>query len=180
MKFAWDKSLSAAIYRVTKQSKFLRSLAMFCSTILLFIMVTAVMMTYGGADAMTPMMARFLGSLITMSVPLLFAWLVSYVVQRLVRRPRPFEAGQGDPLITMTWTGPSFPSAHAAIAFATAVFGLIVFPDIYGSWLFVFAILVSLGRVAVGVHYLLDVIVGAIVGTAAGLYLSARRTIPAP
>lgn len=156
MTLTWDKTWSAAVYRATKRSKALRPLAMFCATILLFVMITAVAMTYAGADPMMPIM---------LGIPLGAAWLVSYLLQHLVRRPRPFESGQGEPLITMTWTGPSFPSAHAAIAFATAIFGFLVFPDIYGPWLFAGAALVAWGRVAVGVHYLLDVLVGAVVGT---------------
>ncbi len=156
------------MYRATKRSAVLRPLAMFCANVLLFVMITAVAMTYGGPDAMMPISARFLAASIVMGVPLVASWLVSYVLQQLVRRPRPFESDQGEPLITMTWIGHSFPSAHAAIAFATAIFGQVIFPDIYGPWLLVGAIFVALGRVAVGVHYLSDVIVGALVGSVTG------------
>ncbi len=164
-----DHKLSRFLFATARSSKILRPLAIFCATSLLFVMATAVAMTYAGTDAMEPMMDRFLAASFTMGMPLALAWLASYVLQHIVRRPRPFEDGQGEPLIEMTWVGPSFPSAHAAIAFATAVFGLIVFPDLYGVWLFVGAILVSLGRVAVGVHYVGDVVAGAALGTGVGL-----------
>jgi membrane-associated phospholipid phosphatase len=170
MNLAWDKKISAALYRATKRSAILRPLAMFCATSLLFVMMAAFAMTYAGFDEMTPIMNRFFFAAMIMGVPLFLSWFVSYVLQHLTRRPRPFEAGQGEPLITMTWIGPSFPSAHTALAFATAMIGQVIFPSIFGVWLFVGATLVALGRVAVGVHYFLDAIVGAIIGALVGYF----------
>lgn len=59
----------------------------------------------------------------------------------------------------------SFPSGHAARAFLLAVLGSWIGPTWLG-WLFVaWAPLVTLARVAMGVHYLSDVLAGALFGS---------------
>lgn len=72
----------------------------------------------------------------------------------------------------------SFPSGHAAAAFATAAFA---FALTRATWVraaaLVLAALVALSRVAVGAHWPLDVLVGAALGWAcatAALHLAAR------
>jgi membrane-associated phospholipid phosphatase len=60
----------------------------------------------------------------------------------------------------------SFPSGHAARAFLIAVIGAALGPAWLGSLLWIWAPLVSLARVAMGVHYLSDVIAGALLGIA--------------
>ena len=58
----------------------------------------------------------------------------------------------------------SFPSDHAAVAFAIAV-AIYFYNKKLGSILIFCAFLISLARIYGGVHYPLDVIAGAIVGT---------------
>ena len=59
----------------------------------------------------------------------------------------------------------SFPSGHAQTAFAAATYLALLFPR--GAVLFLaLAALVGLSRIALGVHYPSDVIVGALVGAA--------------
>ncbi len=116
------------------------------------------------------MMSRFNSSVVFLGLPLLLVWAITVLTQRLVRRERPFDDGQGRALITMVWEGPSFPSAHAALAFALASMALIFDAGLYGPWLFIGAILVAWGRVAVGVHYVSDVIVGALLGAVVGFW----------
>lgn len=58
----------------------------------------------------------------------------------------------------------SFPSGHAARAFLIAVLASLLGPGWLAVVLWVWAPLVSLARVAMGVHYISDVIAGAIVG----------------
>jgi undecaprenyl-diphosphatase len=66
-------------------------------------------------------------------------------------------------LISKGATENSFPSGHAAVAFALAF--TIFFADREWGWAFlVIATLVSLGRVFVGVHYPLDVVGGFFIG----------------
>lgn len=65
----------------------------------------------------------------------------------------------------------SFPSGHALTAFATAVF--LCWSLRRRLWVpFAFAVLVSLSRVYVGVHFFSDVIVGAAFGALLGVILS--------
>ena len=63
----------------------------------------------------------------------------------------------------------SFPSGHAARAFLIAVIAAGLGPVWGAIALWVWAPLVSLARVAMGVHYMSDIVAGLIVGIAAGL-----------
>jgi len=63
----------------------------------------------------------------------------------------------------------SFPSGHAARAFLIAIVASFLGPVWLAIALWVWAPLVSLARVAMGVHYVSDVIAGAIVGIIVGL-----------
>jgi undecaprenyl-diphosphatase len=65
----------------------------------------------------------------------------------------------------------SFPSGHAARSFLVAFLGSLLGPGWLAVILWVWAPLVSLARVAMGVHYLSDVVAGAVVGIIAA-YLS--------
>lgn len=58
----------------------------------------------------------------------------------------------------------SFPSGHAARAFLIAVIASALAPTWLGILLWIWAPLVALARVAMGVHYLSDVLAGAILG----------------
>lgn len=58
----------------------------------------------------------------------------------------------------------SFPSGHAARAFLIAVLATALGPLWLAAILWIWAPLVSLARVAMGVHYLSDIVAGAVVG----------------
>lgn len=66
--------------------------------------------------------------------------------------------------------GKSMPSAHAANAFGQAVF-FSYFHKNARVYLFTYASLIALSRVFVGVHYLSDVVVGAMVGVLAAFII---------
>ena len=83
-----------------------------------------------------------------------------------IRRKRP----EGDWGAVYRNTDPhSFPSGHAARAFLIAVLGSLLGPPWLAVILWIWAPLVSLARVAMGVHYVSDVIAGAVVGLLLGL-----------
>jgi undecaprenyl-diphosphatase len=63
----------------------------------------------------------------------------------------------------------SFPSGHAARAFLIAVVASALAPTWLGILLWIWAPLVSVARVAMGVHYLSDVVAGAVLGIVVAL-----------
>lgn len=89
---------------------------------------------------------------------------VREVLGVLVGRARPFVTlADVQPLIAMDSTHDSFPSGHAAAAFAIA---LVVWKHDrdWGAAFLILATLVALSRVFVGVHYPSDIVAGALLG----------------
>lgn len=94
------------------------------------------------------------------------------LIKELVNRPRPPRV-----LAAYIETGSSFPSGHATNAFALASFlSLVALHSLPRSWarmaligtLIAVAVLIACGRVYLGVHYVSDVVAGAILGSACG------------
>ena len=90
---------------------------------------------------------------------------LNYGIKLLVKRPRPVL--EGLPPLGGAPSSLSFPSAHATSSFAVATAMVRVDPAMAGA--FVVAILVSLGRPYLGMHYPSDVLAGAFIGVALGL-----------
>ena len=89
------------------------------------------------------------------------------LLKESVDRERPPLANpEVDPLVDLP-DSPSFPSGHAATAFAAAAAVSSLHPRLRLP-LYVLAALVALSRVYLGVHFWLDVIVGAVVGITIG------------
>jgi undecaprenyl-diphosphatase len=101
-----------------------------------------------------------------------FAHLIVAIFNAFYDHPRPFEAFPDQVnLIFYPPTDPSFPSNAAAAFFALAI-GIFVFNRKLGMILLIPAIIVSFGRVYMGIHYPLDIIGGflvAIVATSVAL-----------
>ena len=88
------------------------------------------------------------------------------MVKFTVKRKRP----EGEWGLMYRSTDPhSFPSGHAARSFLIGMMSLFIGPLWVAILLVIWAPLVALGRVAMGVHYLSDVIVGALLGIFGGL-----------
>ena len=100
-----------------------------------------------------------------------FFWIAVLAVvvmttKQLIRRRRP----EGEWGAIYRNTDPhSFPSGHAARAFLIAVIAAGLGPVWLAVVLWIWAPLVALARAAMGVHYLSDVVAGAIVGIVVGL-----------
>jgi undecaprenyl-diphosphatase len=100
-----------------------------------------------------------------MAVGVLVTASVVLAIKFSVRRQRP--EGQWGNIYRST-DPHSFPSGHAARAIMLAVIGAGLGPAWLGLLLFIWAPLVPLARVAMGVHYLSDILAGALFGLAAG------------
>lgn len=96
---------------------------------------------------------------------------VGKLISELVDRARPFVADpHGVHLFTAHAADPGFPSDHATAAFAIAAAIFLRKPS-WGIAALVAATILSIGRVALGVHYPSDVLAGAALGSAAALAL---------
>lgn len=95
------------------------------------------------------------------------AFVSRFILTELIRffynRPRPFEVLEGARQLVLHSGGGSFPSGHAALAFAVATAVLFYYPKT-GILFFLAAILIGFGRVAAGVHLPSDILGGAVVG----------------
>ena len=101
-----------------------------------------------------------------LAIGIIVTALIVLALKFIIRRQRP----QGDWGKIYRQTDPhSFPSGHAARAFLLATLALGLGPLWFGLFLLVWAPLVSLARVSLGVHYPSDVAAGALLGIVLGL-----------
>jgi membrane-associated phospholipid phosphatase len=90
---------------------------------------------------------------------------LNFAVKLVVKRPRPVL--EGLPPLGGAPSSLSFPSAHALSSFAVATAMFRVDPATAGA--FLVALLLSLGRPYLGMHYPSDVVAGALLGALLGL-----------
>jgi undecaprenyl-diphosphatase len=113
---------------------------------------------------------------------LITAFLAEYPLKNLFHRQRPvltnlnpstslrvnrfqtFDFAQGKPISTNCPTDFSFPSGHAATAFAAATV-LTFFDKKRRFFYYLIAFLIAYSRIYLGCHYFLDVFIGAILGS---------------
>lgn len=108
-------------------------------------------------------------------VAILITALLVFAIKLTVRRRRP----QGEWGQVYRKTDPhSFPSGHAARAALLAVLAMGLGPAWLGWLLAIWAPLVMLARVAMGVHYLSDVLAGAALGGLAGWAMLSFNPMP--
>ena len=103
---------------------------------------------------------------LTVLVSIIALAVIVLAIKFTIRRRRP----EGDWGAMYRTTDPhSFPSGHAARVILIAVLAIGLGPWWLALILCLWAPLVSLARVAMGVHYLSDVVAGAILGALAGI-----------
>ena len=103
---------------------------------------------------------------------------VAFLLKQTFDRERPAHALAGFDPLGSTPDSPSLPSGHAAAAFAAAVLLGALHPRLRAPAL-ALAALIACSRVYLGVHFPLDVLVGAALGTALGLAAAAAIRLAA-
>ena len=95
------------------------------------------------------------------------------ILKNLIARTRPYKAIEGLTILIAEPVDFSFPSGHAAASFAVA--GAVFFSGHRraGTVLLIFAALIALSRLYLGVHYPSDVIGGTVVGLLAAWFVTA-------
>jgi len=114
---------------------------------------------FGGEERFAALGAAGLSSVLSI---LLFIWL-----KRLTGRRRPCQI---EPHCWATLLPPdqfSFPSGHAMTAFAVAIPLALFYPTITLGLLFC-ALSIAMSRILLGMHFLSDVVAGALIGTGLG------------
>jgi undecaprenyl-diphosphatase len=125
------------------------------------------LLVWFGKDAFWGPLAFMLG--VSVFITAVLVLLIKFTIRR--RRP---EGEWGE--IYRSTDPHSFPSGHAARSFMLAVMSIGLAPPWFATLLVVWAPLVALARVAMGVHYLSDVIAGALLGILIGWI--GFRTLP--
>ena len=93
--------------------------------------------------------------------------LLNTVVKSIIRRPRPHQRA-----IEHAPTTFSMPSAHTSMAMVGASTMSVIEPRLTIGW-WVFAVALGASRVMLGMHYLFDVLAGAVLGLVCGLLVAA-------
>ena len=94
---------------------------------------------------------------------LLIMRLIVEAIKVFIASPRPQQLLNNVNALSTFGNFDSFPSAHTAFAFAIATF-VYYYSKSTGVVLFFLALLVGVSRVYVGVHFPLDILVGALIG----------------
>lgn len=109
-------------------------------------------------------------------VPSLGTYFAGNLLKRLIERKRPENAIPGYKAFGMNPGCGSFPSGHAAAAFAFFT-GLLVLGHPLAWPVFAWALLVSFSRFYLGVHFPTDILGGAALGIAFGLAVNVFRRL---
>ncbi len=145
--------------RTEQLSIFMISLETLSAELIVFAVALLFFVAKNKRRLLTPLIASF----VTVAI-------ITFGLKYLIARPRP---------LIDALTAPStfsFPSGHTTFIFAPLAFFNKEYPIFKWIWLFI-AILVAFSRIYLGVHYLSDVIAGAIVGFGCGnlfIYLESK------
>jgi len=106
--------------------------------------------------------------ILPLGLSLVFSYIITYILKFIIARPRPLNTIKLIPLINLV--DYSFPSSHAAVAFAALPFLNKTYPKLKLLWI-LSACFVAFSRIYIGVHYLSDIITGALIGYFTSLFI---------
>jgi undecaprenyl-diphosphatase len=106
---------------------------------------------------------------------LLAQGIVDWTVKPIIARPRPFVADTRARVVGYHPETYSFPSGHTATSFAAATVLAFAITKRRAAITWALAAAVAISRVYIGVHYPLDVAVGALFGVALGVVVTGGR-----
>ncbi len=115
---------------------------------------------------------KIIGAVIRTLLPAVFAWLFVVLIKYVHPMPRPFAFDPSIiPLINVPDPFGSFPSGHASAFGALA--GAMLGNRFHGwKWYLLAAVIISTARIAVGVHWPVDVIFGLTLGFLGGFLIA--------
>jgi undecaprenyl-diphosphatase len=137
----------------------------FLASILIWIMLGGViaLWVFGGKKQKEIAISAFFAGLL--------AWLSSELIKSLIPATRPFQINGFPPLTITIPNSHSFPSSHTAFAFGISVWVFLKNKKL-GLIYLVSALLVGWGRILDNVHFFVDILGGAILGTVGTIILS--------
>jgi len=94
--------------------------------------------------------------------------ILTELIRLFYYHPRPFVVFNFTPLIAES--GSSFPSGHMMLFFALAVTVWYV-NRAWGVWFLALSAVIGVARIYVGVHWPLDILGGAVIGLASGIFI---------
>ena len=94
----------------------------------------------------------------------LIAWLITLIIKHFFPTLRPFMLNGGEVDVLVAPTDGAFPSAHTTLAFSLAV-TIFLHDKKVGFWYLLGALLIGTARVLANVHYPIDIVGGAFIGT---------------
>jgi len=99
-------------------------------------------------------------------IPLVI-FVLTTIIRKIIDKPRPYVVLNIEPLIRRDKTGESFPSRHVLSVCIIAMACFFINPWI-GAIMTIIAVLIAVIRVLAGVHFIKDVVIGAIIGYVIG------------
>jgi undecaprenyl-diphosphatase len=169
-----DNQIFDIIHSLSGKSQILDWFGIFCAKYLIFIMVLVFVIWWLELKRTKPsenwpgLGKRKWLDLFVVILSVVAGIVSNYVISFIHFRVRPFILHDIAVLIGFPLSVKSFPSDHAAVAFAIAL--AVWFYNKKLGWTFlVAAVFVGLGRIFVGVHYPVDIVVGAVVGLVVAL-----------
>lgn len=165
---AWENRMAVRFNRANSR----RALSAFFGAVstlgdgLFWYAVMAAMLLYHGASALEPVLVMILAG---MACTLTYKWL-----KVTTTRQRPCQRHPGIRVTTLPLDYYSFPSGHTLHAVCFSVVAASYYPVLWAV-LLPFSLLVAASRLILGLHYLSDVIAGALIGgtlALAALYLA--------